>query len=102
MSDGRWQTADARCLVGNSRRLVQVGTSAAHRILGSRCRPQHGEPGSDHDAVHDQAENIWLELEYETFGDEGADISEEPAISPLMAISDVSAPKRSKVTDLLR
>src|SRR3954452_17735082 len=29
-------------------------------------------------------------------------ISEEPAIRPLMATSEVSAPKRSKVTDLLR
>ena len=42
-------------------------------ILGSCRRPEQRQPRDDHDAVHDQAEGVWFETQYESPGDEGAE-----------------------------
>src|SRR6476661_1094550 len=70
--------ASARCLSksGGYGSLLSQGRHrglSPHFLTRMHGVPQHREAGSQHDAVHDQAKHVRLELQDETLGDEGAE-----------------------------
>ena len=42
-------------------------------LFSRKRRPQHRQAGGDHDAVHQQAEDVRFETQHEALGDEGAE-----------------------------